>query len=134
MTFDELLRKESFTEKEVEEFREACYSVASPHFLIELLDSVEHRFCDPVIKTQAIQAMWSLLIEIQRWSDYADKHRYDDLFLYHVDELRHYKEDGEDKYLLRFKHQETFLDSRMFERYKQSLENNIFLANKIREE
>lgn len=134
MTFDELLRKESFSEKEVEEFREACYSVASPHFLIELLDSVEHRFCDPVIKTQAIQAVWYLLLQLKESYEWFQKHEFDRILFDYVDELKCSKENGEDRYSIRFKCLEHSIDPRTFERLKQSFLNDEWSASKVKEE
>lgn len=135
MTKYELFEKQSFTDEEIEELKTECYSaVMYCDVLSDFVRSFKYDAWDPEHKTQAIKALWYLLLQLKESYDWFQEHEFDRLLLDYVDELKHSKENGEDRYSIRFKCLEHSLDPRTFERLRRSFMNDELSTSKVKEE
>lgn len=136
MTKYELFEKQSFTDKEIEELKTECYSaVMYCDVLSDFVRSFKYDAWDPKHKTQAIKALWYLLLQLKESYDWYQKHQFDRLLLDYVDELKCFNEkNGEYRCSIRFKCLEHSLDLRTFERLRQSFMNDELSASKVKEE
>lgn len=135
MTKYELFEKQSFTDEEIEELKTECYSaVMYCDVLSDFVRSFKYDAWDPEHKTQAIKALWYLLLRLKESYDWFQEHEFDRLLLDYVDELKCSKENGEYRCSIRFKCLECSIDPRTFERLRRSFENDEVSPSKVKGE